>query len=91
MSINYQTRDERAHQAELTTATLCDMVLGEDATDRSDKKLIRAVDALLRVVNAARGDAEPTIRKHRAEKRASFGCADSSRDDKEQNKHGYTI
>lgn len=62
----YQTRDERAHQAELTTATLCDMVLGEDATDRSDKKLIRAVDALLRVVNAARMDSLPTTRVQRA-------------------------
>lgn len=66
MSINYQTRDERALQSELTIATICDMILGEDALDRSDEHLIRAVDALLRVVNAARADAEPTSRVRRA-------------------------
>lgn len=58
----YQTRDERALQAELTIATLCDMVLGKDALDRSDEHLICAVELLLRVVNAARADAEPTMR-----------------------------
>jgi hypothetical protein len=33
---------------ELTLATLCDMVLGEDAADRSDDALIRAVGDLVR-------------------------------------------
>ena len=31
-----------------TLATLCDMVLGEDAEDRSDDALIRAVGAMMR-------------------------------------------
>lgn len=66
MPITYQTRDERALQAELTTATLCDMLLGEDALDRSDETLIRAVGLLLRVANAARMDAEPTSKVQRA-------------------------
>ena len=34
----------------LTLATLCDMVLGEDAEDRSDDALIRAVGMLFRGV-----------------------------------------
>lgn len=58
----YLTRDERLAQAELTTATLCDMVLGEDALDRSDETLIRAVGLLLRVAAAARADTDPTAR-----------------------------
>ena len=32
----------------LTLATLCDMVLGEEAEDRSDDTLVRAVGELLR-------------------------------------------
>ena len=32
----------------LTLATLCDLVLGEDATNRSDEALIRAVGELKR-------------------------------------------
>ncbi len=35
-------------EAHLTLITLCDMVLGEDAPDRSDTALIRAVGELLR-------------------------------------------
>lgn len=38
----------------LTLATLCDMVLGEDAADRSDEALIRAVRFLLDAVSDAR-------------------------------------
>lgn len=60
MTITYQTIEERALQAELTLATLCDMLLGEDALDRSDDTLIRVAGLLLRVANAARADAEPT-------------------------------
>lgn len=39
-------REER-DAANLTLATLCDMVLEENAPDRSDKALIRGVRALL--------------------------------------------
>ena len=35
-------------EARLTLATLCDMVLGEDAENRSDDALIRAVGDLIR-------------------------------------------
>jgi len=41
----HRLRQELA-AAQLTLATLCDIVLGEDATDRSDDALIRAVRAL---------------------------------------------
>ena len=36
------------NEAKLTLATLCDMVLGEDAKDRSDDALIRAIGNLIR-------------------------------------------
>ena len=35
-------------EAQLTLATLCDMVLGENAADRSDDALIRAIGNLIR-------------------------------------------
>ena len=34
--------------ANLTLATLCDMVLGEDAVDRSDTALIKAIGTMIR-------------------------------------------
>ena len=37
----------------LTLATLCDMVLGEDATDRSNDALVKAVGRLLRLAEEA--------------------------------------
>lgn len=40
-------------EADLALATLCDMVLGEDAEDRSNDALIRAVGMMLRRENAS--------------------------------------
>lgn len=42
------TEKQRADLANMTLATLCDMVLGEDAPDRSDDALVRAVGMLKR-------------------------------------------
>lgn len=47
------TEKQRADLANMTLATLCDMVLGEDATDRSDAALVRAVGRLKRERDAA--------------------------------------
>ena len=47
------TEKQRADLANMTLATLCDMVLGEDATDRSDDALVRAVGMLQRERDAA--------------------------------------
>jgi hypothetical protein len=44
------TRITREHA--LTLGTLCDMVLGEAAEDRSDKTLIRAVGEMRNVLKA---------------------------------------
>lgn len=46
---SYQDWLNRNEQDGLTLATLCDMVLGEDAMDRSDETLIRAVRELLNI------------------------------------------
>lgn len=46
---SYQDWLNRNEQDGLTLATLCDMVLGEDAMDRSDEALIRAVRELLNI------------------------------------------
>lgn len=40
--------ERRAAAYGLTLATLCDLVLGEDAQDRSDDALVRAVSKLVR-------------------------------------------
>lgn len=52
------TEKQRADLANMTLATLCDMVLGEDATDRSDDALVRAVGTLKRERDAANKRAE---------------------------------
>ena len=44
-------RNEKCLYQGLTLATLCDMVLGEDATERSDEDLIRAVRELINKTN----------------------------------------
>lgn len=46
---SYQEWLNRNEQDGLTLATLCDMVLGEDAMDRSDEELIREVRSLLNI------------------------------------------
>ena len=53
LKASVQAEDERAAQG-LTLASLCDLVLGEDAHDRSDDALVRAVGELKR-----RADASP--------------------------------
>ena len=45
-----------AADAQLSLATLCDMVLGEDAEDRSDDALIRAVGTLQRETERLEAD-----------------------------------
>ena len=52
------TEKQRADLANMTLATLCDMVLGEDAADRSDDALVRAVGELERERDAAQGALE---------------------------------
>jgi hypothetical protein len=45
--------ERRAAAYGMTLATLCDLVLGEDAKDRSDDALVRAVSKLVRVSSQA--------------------------------------
>ena len=45
--------EKELNDAKLTLATLCDMVLGEDANDRDDDALVRAVGVMKRERDAA--------------------------------------
>jgi len=47
--------ERKAAEYGLTLATLCDLVLGEDAQDRSDKALVRAVAKLVRASSQTDG------------------------------------
>ena len=51
----------RLTAAELILATLCDMVLGEDAKDRSNDALVRAVGEMKRERNAAIADRDNAL------------------------------
>ena len=48
-----EMRKKELNDAKLTLATLCDMVLGEDANDRDDDALVRAVGVMKRERDAA--------------------------------------
>ena len=49
--------EKKLNDAKLTLATLCDMVLGEDAKDRSDDALVCAVGELKRERDTAKTNA----------------------------------